>query len=91
MSALFLHLQLLHPDDHKRLRTADSMRKHAFFKDISWDEVEKKTIVPSFVPPVSQSALEDGGMMCLGLDGYSLLPHCSKTASTVTPLTSWKK
>lgn len=50
---IFVFMQLLHPDDRKRLQTAASMRKHPFFKELSWEEVEQKTAVPPFIPPVS--------------------------------------
>ena len=48
-------LQLLHPDPSKRLHTANTMRAHPFFEELSWKEVEEKTVIPSFIPPVSHS------------------------------------
>ncbi|CAI8017393.1 Serine/threonine-protein kinase 32A [Geodia barretti] len=41
---------LLHPDDSKRLQSVESMRKHRFFKDIDWDQVECKETTPVYIP-----------------------------------------
>ena len=49
-----LLLQLLHPDESKRLQCVESMRKHRFFKDTDWDQVECKETTPVYVPAVRQ-------------------------------------
>jgi serine/threonine protein kinase len=68
---VFTHfLQLLHPEEKKRLQSVSSMKKLAFFKDILWKEVEKKTVVPPFIPPVSSLEL------CGGLVGALELGWC---------------
>jgi len=46
-------VQLLHPDEDKRLQCSDTMRKHPFFQSLDWEEVERKEATPPFVPPVS--------------------------------------
>lgn len=59
--------QLLHPDANKRLQTADAMRIHPFFEELSWNEVQEKAITPSFIPPVSPNSQPTPRLMPPGM------------------------
>lgn len=57
-------LQLLHPDESKRLQTVESMRQHRFFQDTDWDQVEKKETTPVYVPAVRYTAAKSFILTC---------------------------
>ena len=50
-------IQLLQHDPTKRLDTIEALKQESLMADVDWEAVEAVNVQPSFVPPVSCSAI----------------------------------
>lgn len=59
------------------------MKKHPFFKELNWEEVERKETTPAFIPPVSAGvAFDHLACMCaLVLLAKQIAPNLTSQSS----------